>query len=91
MNKVHLRSYFTGTDVLNYMEIHVGNNKDGRTNNLCDRFYQRRDYREALVECFQPVSGKYVTIRTPFSDPIKLCEVQVLGKPLSVLVLHMIN
>ncbi len=61
------------------MEIHVGNNKDGRTNNLCDRFYQRRDYREAMVECFQPVSGKYVTIRTPFDDPIKLCEVQVLG------------
>ena len=64
------------------MEIHVGNNKDGRTNNLCDRFYQRRDNKDALVECFQPVSGKYVTIRTPFEDAIKLCEVQVLGRPL---------
>ena len=72
--------FFSGNDVLNYMEIHVGNNKDGRTNNLCDRFYQRRDYKEALIECFQPVSGKYVTIRTPFEDPIKLCEVQVLGE-----------
>ena len=72
------------------MRIYVGNHGNYTKDGMC-AIKRPTAASVETIECYNPMYGQYVTITTPLTDEIYLCEVEVHGKAIDNTVLPLMN